>query len=327
MRRRAFLCVLGAAAIALPRVAIAQQSGEVRRIGVLIGIGEGPETERRMTAFRKQLQELAWSEGRNLRIEARFAAGDPDRYRSLAKELVGAQPDVLVGNSTPVTTALQHETDTIPIIFLAARDPIGSGFVRSYAHPGGNITGFTSYAPAGVKWLELLKQVAPSITRVAILSDAGYPTISAALRSIESDASSFGVRPVMVAVQDTGDIERGIATFAAEPNSGLIVLPTNFITTHRDLIIALADRYRLPAIYPRRLFAAAGGLMSYGDDVIDLYRRAASYVDRILRGANPGDLPVQQPNKLELVINLQTAKALGLTIPPDILVRVDEVIE
>jgi putative ABC transport system substrate-binding protein len=326
MRRRALLCVLGAAAIALPRVAITQQSGEVRRVGVLIGIDEGPEAQRRMTAFRKQLQELGWSEGRNLRIEARFAAGDQNQYRTLAKELVGAQPDVLVGHSRLVTAALQHETNTIPIVFLAASDPVGSGFVKSYAHPGGNITGFTSYAPAGVKWVELLKQVAPGITRVAILSDAGDPTISG-LRSIESDAPAFGVRPVTLAVQDTGDIERGIATFAAEPNSGVIVLPTNFTSTHRDLIIALADRYRLPAIYPRRLFAAAGGLMSYGDDVIDLYRRAASYVDRILRGANPGDLPVQQPDKFELVINLQTAKALGLTIPPDFIARADEVIE
>jgi len=324
MRRREVVLLLGAGAVAWPLVTRAQQTGELRRIGVLMGIGNDPEAERRVIAFRRRLQELGWTEGRNIRIDARFAASDAEQYPALAKELVAMRPEVLVGHSTPVTAALRRETESIPIIFVGLPDPIGSGFVKSYAHPGGNLTGFASYSPAALKWVELLKQVAPKIVRIAIVF--GTESVPK-LRSIVSDASALGVQATAAPVRDQAEIESAIKTFAVEPNGGLIVLPTNFTTVHRDLIIALAARYRLPAIFPRRFFVAAGGLMSYGDDDIDLYQRAASYVDRILKGAKPGDLPVQEPTKFELVVNLETAKALGLTIPPSLLARADEVIE
>src|SRR5262245_37409173 len=328
MRRREFITLIGGAA-AWPLAARAQQGERMRRIGVLIGLAENDaEAQARVIAFREELRKQGWAEGRNVQIDFRWAVGDDERVRAFAKELVDLQPDVLVAHSTPETAALLHQTHAIPIVFVQVVDPVGSGFVQSFARPGGNATGFTNHdqATLGGKWLELLKQIAPSVTRVTFIFNPETMPIYL-LRSVEAAPPSFGVKLIPAPVRDTGEIERAISEFAREPNGGLLVLPDIFTGSHREPIIAQAALHRLPAIYPFRFFATSGGLMSYGIEPVALYRQAAAYVDRILRGAKPGTLPVQAPTKIELVINLKTAKALGLTIPPGVLAIADEVIE
>ena len=297
---------------------------------MLMAVAESdPDVRSGVAAFRQRLDELGWSQDRNLRIDYRWGGADRGRIRALAKELVDLSPAVLVGHSTPSVVALQQETGSIPIVFLTVTDPLGQGLVASLAHPGGNITGFSVFEfSLGTKWLEALKQIAPGITRVtAIFNPETAPYYALYLRSIEQAALSFAVKPTAVEIHDDADIERAISTLAREPDGGLIVVPDSFNIVHRRTIIGLVDRYRLPAIYYFRYFATDGGLIAYGPDEIDLFRRTASYVDRILKGAKPSDLPVQQPTKFELVINLKTAKALGLTIPESFLLRADEVIE
>jgi putative ABC transport system substrate-binding protein len=331
MKRREFMTLVGGAA-AWPLVARAQQGELVRRIGVLASLAEDhPEMKLRVAAFREGLERLGWSEGRNVRIDYRFAsAGSPnaDQARPLAKELLALQPDVIVAQSTPVTAAFQRESDAIPIVFIFVNDPIGSGFAASLARPGGNLTGFSLFE-AGVagKWLAMLKEIAPHMRRAALLINPNTTSFAHYLREVEALARSLAIELVQDHVETAADIERTVESFAQVPNGGLVVPPDGTLNAHRDLIVALAARYRLPAVYPFRHFVAAGGLMSYGIDYVDPCRQAATYVDRILRGAKPADLPVQSPSKYETVLNLKTAKALGLTVPPCLLVAADEVIE
>jgi putative tryptophan/tyrosine transport system substrate-binding protein len=329
LRRRQFLTLLGGAAAAWPVGVRAQQAERVRRIGVLMHLPESdPEAQARIRALLGGLQQLGWTEGRNLRIEYRFGAADVDRARRYAAELIALAPDVIQASGTGPMAALHEATRTVPIVFAQIPDPVSAGFVDSLSRPGGNATGFSvfeEYGTAG-KWLELLKEIAPQVTRVAVLRD---PTIAAGIGqtgAIQSVAPSLGVQVSPIGVRDAGEIERAIATFG-HGASGLIVLASPFAMIQRDLISTLAVRHRLPAVYPVRLFVAAGGLVSYGPDSIEPYRRAAGYVDRILKGEKPADLPVQNPTKFELVVNLKTAKALGLEIPPSVLARADEVIE
>ncbi len=329
MRRREFITLLCSAAAALPLAARAQQGERMRRIGVLSPLAaDDPEGQARIAAFLQGLQELGWTVGRNVQIEYRWGARDADRNRTSAAELVALAPDVILANGTFITAALQQATRTVPIVFVQVTDPVGGGFVESLARPGGNATGFTQfeYGMSG-KWLELLKQIAPSATRAAVVRDPSNPAGSAQFGAIQSVAPSFGVELRPVDVRDAGDIERGVTAFARSSNGGLIVTSSALAIIHREPIITLAARHRLPAVYPYRLFVTVGGLISYGPDTIDPYRRAAGYVDRILRGAKPADLPVQAPTKYELVINLKTAKALGLDVPPMLLARADGVIE
>jgi putative ABC transport system substrate-binding protein len=329
MRRREFVILLGgSAAAAWPLAAHAQQSNRLRVVGVLLAMApDDPEAQLRVKAFEAGLRELGWTEGRNLRLEYRWAAGDAALLRKQATELVGLAPDLILATSTPVLAALRQE-NPLPIVFVQVTDPIGSGFVPNLARPGGSLTGFTSFEfTIGSKWLEALKHVAPAVTRVALIFNPDTaPFAHMFWQPVEDAAPSFDVEPMQAPVRDVGEIERTVAAFARQ-NGGLMVLPDVSTTNHRDLIIALAARHRLPAVYPYRYFATSGGLMSYGSDLADVYRRAASYVDRILKGAIPGDLPVQAPAKLEFVINLKTANALGLTVPPLWLGRADEVIE
>jgi putative ABC transport system substrate-binding protein len=275
------------------------------------------------------MRDLGWVEGRNLRTEYRWALGDADLLRSAAKELLGMAPELILVNSTPATIALQEQGRTVPVVFVQVTDPIGQGVVPSLARPGGNVTGFTSFEfSIGTKWLEMLKVVAPHVTRVALLfNPVTAPFADSFRRPVERAAPAFDVTLVSATARDAAEIERVLGEFAREPNGGLMVLPDVTATSHRDLIIALAERHRLPAIYPFRYFAASGGLMSYGSDVADVFRRAASYVDRILKGTRPGDLPVQAPTKFELVFNLKALKALNIRMPPVLLGRADEVIE
>ena len=330
MRRREFVILLGGgAAAAWPLAARAQQSNRLRVVGVLLAMApDDPEAQLRIKAFEAGLQELGWTEGRNLRLEYRWAGGDAALLRKQATELVGLAPDLILATSTPVLAALRQEK-TLPIVFVQVTDPIGGGFVPNLARPGGSLTGFTSFEfTIGSKWLEALKHVAPAVTRVALIFNPDTaPFAHLFWQPVEAAAPSFDIEPMQAPVRDVGEIERTIAAFARNANGGLMVLPDVSTTNHRDLIIALAARHRLPAVYPYRFFAASGGLMSYGSDLADVHRRAASYVDRILKGAVPGDLPVQAPTKFEFVINLKTAKALGLTVPPRWLGRADEVIE
>jgi putative ABC transport system substrate-binding protein len=329
MRRREFVILLGgSAAAAWPLAAHAQQSNRLRVVGVLLAMApDDPEAQLRVKAFEAGLRELGWTEGRNLRLEYRWAAGDAALLRKQATELVGLAPDLILATSTPVLAALRQE-NPLPIVFVQVTDPIGSGFVPNLARPGGSLTGFTSFEfTIGSKWLEALKHVAPAVTRVALIFNPDTaPFAHMFWQPVEDAAPSFDVEPMQAPVRDVGEIERTVAAFARQ-NGGLMVLPDVSTTNHRDLIIALAARHRLPAVYPYRYFATSGGLMSYGSDLADVYRRAASYVDRILKGAIPGDLPVQAPAKFEFVINLKTANALGLTVPPLWLGRADEVIE
>jgi putative tryptophan/tyrosine transport system substrate-binding protein len=327
MKRRTFISLLGGA-VAWPVAARAQQVERMRRIGVLTGDTENdPENKARLAAFRQELERLGWSEGRNVRIEYRFAANNPDQYHPLAKELVSLQPDVFLAYATPVAAAFQRESRTIPTVFVSVSDPVGSGLVASLARPGGNLTGFLLYEEGITgKWLAMLKEIAPSLSRAALIANPRRTPYDYFVRSAKSVASSLAIELAASPAENAADIERVIESFARQPNGGLVVLPGT-PTEHRDLVIALAARHRIPAVYYSRSFVAAGGLMSYGTDLPDQSRQAASYVDRILRGANAADLPVQAPTKFETIINLKTAKALGLTVPPGLLVAADEVIE
>jgi putative ABC transport system substrate-binding protein len=328
MKRREFIILLGGAAAAWPRAARAQKTDRMRRIGVLQSINESdPEGQHRVAAFVQGLQKLGWTEGANLVIDYRWG-NTADRLRRYAAELVGLKPDVIWTTGALGLLPLKRQTATIPIVFTLIYDPVGSGFVESLSHPGGNITGFTlGEFSMGGKTLEALKEVAPQVSRVAVMLNLDQPPHVAMWRAIETVAPSFGVRLTAADAQDPAEIERAIEAFAREPNGGLIVLPGPIAIVHRDLIIALAARHRVPAAYGFRFFATSGGLMSYGVDPADQSRQAAAYVDRILKDAKPSDLPVQQPTKFELVINLKTAKAIGLNIPATVLARADEVIE
>jgi putative tryptophan/tyrosine transport system substrate-binding protein len=327
MRRREFITLLGGT-LAWPLAARAQQAA-VRRIGVLMNLAESDaEGQARIAAFREGLGKLGWTEGRELQIDYRWFAGDPDRARAYAAELVKLKPDVIFAAASSSLAPLQRETRSVPIVFAQVADPVAAGFVASMARPGGNITGFAQFEHAiGAKWLELLKQIAPQVTRVAIIYDLANPEAKEYLPVIEAAARSFGVQVSISAVRDAAEIERAIEEFTREPNGGLIPLPTPLMAVHRGLIISLASRHRLPNVYGFRYYPIEGGLASYGVDNIAVFRRAASYVDRILKGEKPSDLPVQQATKFELVINLKTAKALGLDPPISLLARTDEVIE
>src|SRR5262245_29131093 len=328
MKRRDFITLLGSAA-AWPLAARAQQPGQVRRIGVLMNLAaDDAEGQARLAAFRWGLEKRGWSEGRNVRIDYRFAPASA-QVQVLAKELVALQPDVILAHSTPVTAALQRESRTIPIVFATAADPIGSGFVASLPRPGGNITGVMNYEASVIgKWLAMLKEMVPSLVRAAFVANPKTATFyNYYLQAAEAAAPSVGVELVPTLVENATDIEPAIGSFASAPNGGLMLIPDVTALAHRDLIIALAARHRIPAVYYSRVFVADGGLMSYGNDFVDMFRQAASYVDRILRGDKPADLPVQAATKFETIINLKTAKALGLTVPPGLLVAADEVIE
>jgi putative tryptophan/tyrosine transport system substrate-binding protein len=328
VRRREFIALFGGAAV-WPLAARAQQSNRVRLVGVLLAMAPSdPEAQLRVKAFEAGLRELGWTEGRNLRLEYRWAPGDATLLHSQATELVGLAPDLILATSTPVLAALRQGT-SLPIVFVQVTDPVGGGFVPNLARPGGYLTGFTSFEfTIGSKWLEALKHVAPKVKRVALIFNPDTaPFAPMFWQPVEDAAPSFDVEPIQMPVRDVSEIGHAIEVFVGDGNGGLMVLPDVSTTNHRDLIIALATQHRLPAVYPYRHFAASGGLMSYGSDLADVYRRAASYVDRILKGAVPGDLPVQAPVKFELVINLKTANALGLAVPPLWLGRADEVIE
>jgi putative ABC transport system substrate-binding protein len=329
MRRREFVTLIGGAA-AWPLAARAQQPDRMRRIGVLMAVPENDhEYQAFLAAFREGLQKLGWAEGRNIRIDTRWAALDAEAMQRFAKELVALQPDLIVSQSTPTTASLLQQTRTIPIIFALVIDPIGSGFVASLPRPGGNVTGFIAMegSLAG-KWLELLKEIAPRVTRVAFLfNPATAPYAEYFLNPFKAAAASFAVEGIATPVRDSSELESVVAAQAREPNGGLIVMPESFLNTHRVEITSLAARYRLPAVYAFRFFTEFGGLLSYGNDFIDNYRRAATYVDRILKGEKPANLPVQAPTKYELVINLKTANALDLDVSLRLQQRADEVIE
>jgi putative tryptophan/tyrosine transport system substrate-binding protein len=329
MRRRQFITLVGGGAAAWPLVARAQQTDHLRRLGVLITATEADvEAQARVAALKLGLLEHGWVEGRNLEIDYRWGGGDPGRLRAYAAELMALNPDVIFAAPSAALAAVQRATRTIPIVFAQVSDPVGAGFVASLAHPGGNITGFALFEFAiGAKWLELLKQIAPSVSRVAVIYDPATPSATGFLPLIEAAGRSFGVDIFVHSVRDTSEIESAISGLTAQPNGGLIALSSPLITGKRDLIISLANRNRLPTIFALRFYAEAGGLASYGVDNHDLYRRAASYIDRILKGEKPSDLPVQQATKFQLVINLKTAKALGLTVPSALLTAADEVIE
>jgi putative tryptophan/tyrosine transport system substrate-binding protein len=325
MKRREFIAGLGST-VALPMVTRAQ-GDRVRRIGMLsVALESDPETQAWRRAFVQRLQELGWTEGRNLEIEYRFAT--IATIPTVAKELVELRPDVLLAGATNATAALRQSTFSIPIVFAQVPDPIELGLVTSLAHPGGNITGFTHFQPAiAGKWLQTLKEISPTIKRVGLLFDPGNPSWIVYVRALEAAASSLAVGLTPVGVRDASEIERAIEGFAREANGGLVVIPSPATVNDRNRLLTLMEHHRLPAVYPYRYFSAAGGLASYGVDVTDLYRRAASYVDRILKGEKPGDLPIQQPTKFNFVINLNTARALGLTIPEALLATADEVIQ
>jgi putative ABC transport system substrate-binding protein len=329
IRRRDFISLLGSAAAAWPLAARAQQSERMRRIGVLMSLAaDDPESPVRLTAFVQRLQELGWTDGRNVRIDTRWGAGDADRIRISVAELVALVPDVILAVGGTVVGPLLQATRTVPIVFTQTSDPVGAGFVASLARPGGNATGFTLFEfGTGAKWLELLKEVAPSVTRAAVLRDPAIPAGIGQFAVIQAAAASFGVEVRAVDVRDLGEIERAVTALAAETHGGLIVTASAVAVVHRDQIVTLAVQHKLPAVYFQRFFVNVGGLISYGPDSIDPHRRAAGYVDRILKGEKPADLPVQAPTKYELVINMKTAQALGLTMPDKLLALADEVIE
>jgi putative ABC transport system substrate-binding protein len=328
MKRREFITLLGGATVAWPLAARAQPGG-MKRVGVLIPLtAEDPESQRRVTAFVQGLQELGWTDGRNVRIDIRWTAGDADRMRRYAVELVALAPDVILASGGTVVAALLQASRTAPIVFTLTPDPVGAGFVASLARPGGNATGFTGFEYGlSAKWLELLKEIAPRVTRAAVLRDATIPQGVGQFAVMQAAAPSFGIELRPVDLRDADEIERGVTAFAREGNGGLIVTGSGLAIVHRQLIMTLAARHKLPAVYFQRFFVEAGGLVSYGADPVDPHRRAAGYVDRILKGEKPADLPVQTTVKYELAVNLKTAKALGLEVPPTLLARADEVIE
>jgi len=329
MRRREFISLLGGAAAAWPLAARAQQFKRIRRLGVLMSfVVNDPEGLSRAAALEDGLRKLGWIKGQNIRIEYRWA-GDPEVLRTNAAELVGMAPDLILANSTPVMAVLREQGHAVPIVFTQVTDPVGEGLVANLAHPGGHLTGFTSFEfSIGTKWLETLKQVAPRVTRVALVfNPQTAPFANLFWPPIEAAAPSFALVPTPVGPLSFAELERSIDVFAREPNGSLIVMPDVSTVNYREGVIGLAARHRLPAVFPERIFATSGGLLSYGSDVVDIFRRAAGYVDRILKGEKPADLPVQTPTKYELVINLKTAKALGLTIAPNLLALADEVIE
>jgi putative ABC transport system substrate-binding protein len=330
MRRREFLGVLGTAGVGWPLAAAAQQSERMRHIGLLMAAGgDDPEYQARIRAFQQELEQLGWTEGRNARIDTRWATTNADEIRKHASELAALTPDVILAATGTTTVApLLEATRTVPIVFVLLIDPVGAGFVSSLARPGGNATGFLmfEYGLSG-KWLELLKQISPSVTRVAVLRDPAIASGIGQFGAVQSAAPSFGMEASPINVRDVGEIERDINAFAQSSNGGVVVTASPRASLHRDLIVTLAARHRLPAVYSSRHYVDGGGLISYGPDIIDQYRRAAGYVDRILKGEKPADLPVQAPTKYELVINLKTAKALDLSFPPMLLARADAVIE
>jgi putative ABC transport system substrate-binding protein len=331
MRRREFITLLGGAAAAWPLAARAQQGERMRRIGVLMEPPEDdPEGKAHLSGFTQALGELGWTDGRNLRMDVRWAAGSFERTRMFAKELVDLQPDVILARGTPATAAFQRETRTIPIVFVAVGDPVGSGFVASLPRPGGNITGFGDAEQAiSGKWLGLLTEIAPGIKRVAIMfnPDVAPGGGSYFMPSVQAAARSLKVEPIAAPVHSDAEIESVMTSLGREPGGGLVVIPDGFVLVHRAPIILLAARINVPAVYWDNVFARDGGLLGYGPDRVDLFRRSASYVDRILRGAKPSDLPVQLPVKFEMTLNVKTAKALGLTVPPTLLATADELIE
>jgi putative tryptophan/tyrosine transport system substrate-binding protein len=329
MKRRAFITLVGGATVAWPIAARAQQSERVRRIGVLMNLtADDLEASARLTALAQGLQQLGLTVDRNVRLDYRWGAVDADSSRRYAAEMVALAPDVILASGTPAVAALQQATPTVPIVFVNAVDPVGAGLVDSLAQPGGNTTGFTLFEYGiSAKWLELLKEIAPQLKRAAVLRDAAIASGIGQLAVIQAAAPSFGVEVRPVGVRDADGIERAVTAFARSSNGGLIVAASTLAAVHRKLIIALAARHRLPAVYSFRYYATSGGLISYGPDSTDQFRRAASYVDRILKGEKPADLPVQAPTKYELAINLKTAKALGIEVPPTLLARADEVIE
>jgi ABC-type uncharacterized transport system substrate-binding protein len=329
MRRRGFITFLGGAAIAGPLAARAQKGGNIRRIGILAGLAaDDPLGQVRIEAFVQELQKLGWTDGRNLQIDYRWAAGNPNDTTKYATELLSLGPDVLLATGGSSVPSLLKVSRTVPIVFANVPDPVGSGYVESLSQPGGNATGFMQfeYSLSG-KWLELLKQIAPAVTRAAVLWDPALTVAIGQFAVIQAVAPSLGVEVRTVNVGNVAGIERSISDFARQSNSGLIVTASALALVHRELIVALGARYNLPAVYNQRVFVAAGGLISYGADLLDQFRRAAGYVDRILKGEKPADLPVQAPTKYQLVINLKTAKALGLDVPQTLLGRADEVIE
>jgi putative ABC transport system substrate-binding protein len=331
MRRREFIAVVGGGVAGWPLMARAQRLAQIRKIGMLVNLPlEDSEGQARVKAFAQALQKLGWTEGSNVRTETRWAGDDANRYHRFSEELVALEPDVILASASQSVAALQRVTHSIPIVFANVIDPVGAGFVTSLARPAGNTTGFTAfeYSISG-KWLELLKELAPNLTRVAVLRE---PSVAAGIGQFAAiqtmaSASSAGVELSVIDPQEARGIERAFAAFAHEPNGGVIVTASSSSATHRESIISLTMRYRLPAVYPFRYYTANSGLASYGPDAIDIYRRAAAYVDRILKGEKPADLPVQAPTKYELVINLNTAKAIGLNPSPALLARADEVIE
>ena len=331
LRRREFISLLGGAAAAWPLAAHAQPADRMRRIGVLLQVGENDaEVQARLKVFRDALQELGWTDGRNVRFDYRWTAGKADRAREFARELAKVGPEVIVGQGTISARALRQATDTIPIVFVQVTNPVGQGFVASLAHPGGNVTGFAMYEPEmATKWLEILKEVAPGVTRVAVMFNPetvpGGGTFF--VRAIEAASPSLSVQPFIIPVHNSSEIEHAFNVIAREPNAGLLVPPDATTYIHRELIVTLAARHRVPAIYTQRFMVTIGGLICYGIDTVEQFRQTASYVDRILRGTKPSNLPVQRPVKFELIINLKTAKALGLTVPQSMLLRADEVIE
>jgi ABC-type uncharacterized transport system substrate-binding protein len=330
MRRREFITLLGGAAAAWPLAARAQQLDRMRRLGVLMGFAEGDhEAQARIAGFKQALEGLGWTNGRNIEFNYRWTLGDADRMRVYARELVQLAPDVILSATTLALAAARQETGTVPIVFVNVSDPVGSGLVANLSRPGGNITGFSNFEPLmGGKWVQLLKELAPRVTQIALISNPEVePQTRLYASSIEAAAVSLAVKPIAAPIHDSAEIEGAIATLARERGAGLIVLSGLFTFAHRELIAGLANRYGVPAVYPYREYVQSGGLLSYGINQAAQFRQAAPYVDRILRGEKPGDLPVQQPTKFELMINLKTAKALGLEVPPTLLARADEVIE
>jgi len=329
MRRREFITLVGGAVAGWPLAGRAQQSNRMRRVALLMGYVEGDaEGQANLTAFRQGLQALGWIEGRNIQIDVRWGGADADKAGAFAKELVGMAPDVIVPNTNLMMAILQKETHTIPVVFVFVGDPVGSGYVTNLARPGGNATGFSALDTAiGGKWLELLKEIAPNVSRVAVILHPETPPNVGFLRAAEAAAPSFGVKMTALGAHSAAEIEGPVTQFAAESNGGLIIAPHAVTLTYRKLIIELAARHRLPAVYGFRVFATSGGLMSYGTRPVDQFRRGASYVDRILKGEKPGDLPVQNPIEYELIINLKTAKALDLKVPPLLQQRAEELLE